>query len=122
MALDKIIQRDAAPSAVDLTDALYTFAALNDSGELEPPAAGGRPHGVIYEGAAAGNSSSVAVFGFVKVKAGTPLTIGDEVATDASGKAVVAASGNFVVGRVRYAASAANAIATVQITHEGVKA
>ncbi|WP_051775586.1 capsid cement protein [Paenibacillus tyrfis] len=59
--------------------------------------AGAAAIGVSLTGAAAGGSITVATSGSVPVIAGATIAVGDQLASDAQGRAVPAASGNVIL-------------------------
>ena len=71
--------------------------------------------------AAAGDEITVQIKDIGKWIAGEALAAGDELATDAAGKAVKASAGDFVVGTALSAASAAGSLVKVQISKTGYK-
>lgn len=82
-------------AGADLTDKEGLFAVL-DAGEVVVAGAGARAIGVITEGAKADEEVTIAAFGIVEVLTGAGvtganITVGDAIASDAAGKAVVAA-------------------------------
>ncbi len=84
------------------------FAALAHT--LANPTLGGYAIGVIQDNPASGEPGAVCVPGSItKVQCGGSFNDGDEVSTDANGKAIAAASGDLVLGR----AMSAGANATV---------
>lgn len=84
----------------DLSSAQFKFVTLEADGNVDlADAAGERCVGVLLNKPdAAGKAATVAMTGKVMVVAGGSVTAGDEVATDASGDAVTAASTNIVMG------------------------
>ena len=76
----------------------YHFVVTASDGQIDPVAAAG--------GAADGKAASVVIFGVARVKAGVAIAVGQEVASDASGKAKASATGNRVLGRALEASSA----------------
>ena len=53
--------------------------------------------------------------------AGEAIAVGDELATDATGKAVKATDGAFIVGIALSAAAKAGTVVSVQLTKSGYK-
>lgn len=84
----------------DLSSAQFKFVTLEADGNVDlADAAGERAVGVLLNKPdAAGKAATVAMTGKVMVVAGGSVTAGDEVATDAAGDAVTAASTNIVMG------------------------
>lgn len=97
--------------------------ALND-GKLELPTAGANVLGLSLftnDDAKAGDSLTVQVKDIGKWIAGGAVAAGDELATDATGKAVKATDGQFIVGIALSAAAAAGTVVSVQLTKSGYK-
>ena len=69
----------------------------------------------------AGSSLTIQVKDIGKWIAGGTIAAGDELATDATGKAVKATDGQFIVGIALSAAAAAGTAVSVQLTKSGYK-
>lgn len=76
--------------------------------------------GVLYEPNASGRPVSVGSDGVVKAYAGGVVAVGARVASDANGKVVTAASGDYVLG-VAKTAGAANALIEFTWDKNGVE-
>lgn len=76
---------------------------------------GGDHLGVLQNNPNTGEAAMVAVSGRTKMVAGAQILKGQNVASDTAGKAVVAASGNFTVGRAVTPAAAADDLFTVDL-------
>lgn len=85
------------------------------------PSSGAAAFGVMGELTPNGGTGLVYLGGIVPVIAGQSITAGAQITSDASGKAVPAASTNVVVARALQSASTGQPL-QVFITHEGVKA
>jgi hypothetical protein len=97
--------------------------ALNE-GKLELPTAGANVLGLSLftnDDAKAGDSLTVQVKDIGKWVAGEAIAVGDELATDAAGKAVKATDGAFIVGIALSAAAKAGTVISVQLTKSGYK-
>lgn len=105
MAFEEVLQNVTVEAAGDLSAAQYHFVKLdtNDQAVL-CDAAGEQAYGVLQNTPeAAGRAGTVARDGITKVVAGEAIALGDEVATNASGRAVTALVGNTVLGIARTA-------------------
>lgn len=80
--------------------------------------AGEMAHGVNLFDATVGQSISVVKEGLVEVEAGDAVTVNVAVQTDASGKAIAAASADHVLGYARKAAGADGDLITVELYHQ----
>ena len=108
-----------------LADARYRALAVS-SGKLAFPSAGANVIGIAIgeteDAIAAGEDITVQIKDIGKWEAGGAIAVGDELSTDADGKAVKATSGNFIVGVALSAASVAGTLVKVQIAKMGYKA
>lgn len=87
------------PAGSDLSASQFCFMDINASAQLALPAAGAMADGVLQNDPnAAGRAGELAIAGVVQVKCGGAVTRGGPVATDASGRAVNAATGNIILG------------------------
>lgn len=77
--------------------------------------AGERAHGVNLFDVTAGQAMSVVKDGLVEVESGDALTLHGPVQTDASGRAIDAASGDAVLGWARASAAAAGEFPTIEL-------
>lgn len=95
------------------------------AGKLTKPSAGVNVLGLSLfandENVEAGGSLTVQVKDIGKWIAGEEIAVGDELATDADGKAVKATEGAFIVGTALSAATKAGTIISVQLTKSGYK-
>lgn len=87
----------------DFTDNQFYFVKVNSDGEIELAGDGEAALGVLQNKPgeateAAGEAASVRVYGVSKVVAGETIAAGEEVASDADGKAKVATLGDRVLG------------------------
>lgn len=77
--------------------------------------------GVLYEpAAAAGRAVAVANGGIVRAYAGGSVSVGARVASDAAGKVVTAAAGDYVLG-IAKTAGAANAMMEIYWGKNGIE-
>jgi hypothetical protein len=123
-------------ASADLSANRYQFVTVNSSGQVAVAAAGDPAIGVLQnKPAAAGRSATVRVLGVSKVKAGAALTKGDQVASNASGKAVTATKATVntsdtgvasdpviasnVLGIALESAAAADEVISVLLLHSG---
>lgn len=98
--------RESFVAGADLSGKQNTFVVVTNAAErtVNAPAAGAAVSGVLLNDPTNGNAAAVAVFGRVKVKAGGTIALGANVATNASGLAVAAATGNIILGKTTEAA------------------
>lgn len=95
------------------------------AGKLAKPSAGANVIGLSLftndENVEAGGSLTVQVKDIGRWVAGEAIAVGDELATDAAGKAVKATDGAFIVGIALSAAAKAGTVVSVQLTKSGYK-
>ena len=105
-------------AAADLSTSQYLFAAMDAAGKAAVCGDGAQAFGVIEAGSIAGGASTITVSGKVMVKCGGTVTIGDDVASDAAGKAVNAASGDIILGRA-YEAGVTDQLIAIELGSTG---
>ena len=92
----------SVPANADLSTKQYFFVKLTNSSGVGRAAVTGDGESAIgvlqNKPDAAGETATVAFTGVSKVSAGGTITAGQPVASDASGEAVVAATGDIVLG------------------------
>ena len=108
----------------DLSAKQYYIMKLASDGQIDPAgAANTQSEGVLQnDPAAAGREAIVCVYGVTKCVAGEAISIGDAISTDTAGKAVVSASGEFILGKAITAAGADGDIFTMLWQPHGIKA
>lgn len=100
----------------DLSSNQYHFVKLSTDGQLAVAGDGEDAVGVLLDVPdTAGHVGAVAIAGVSKVKAGAAVSIGDDVASDASGRGVTAVTSDVVLGTALQAASEAGEIISVLI-------
>lgn len=86
------------PAASDMTGSQFRFVNMNSSGQAATPSAGGRVVGVRQNKPNTGQAATIVQTGVSIVEGGEAITAGANVATSATGKAMVADEGDEVVG------------------------
>lgn len=116
MATENIQASVALEASTDLSARQYHFMKLS-SGQLALCGAGQDAIGVLQDDpAAAGRAGNVAMLGIVKVKIGGTVTIDGDVASDSTGRAVDAASGDHILGKALEGGTVANTIIRVLVS------
>ncbi len=120
MAYEQTLHTISAPASADLSASQFCFVAVNSSGQLALPSAGGEADGILQDKPnGAGVAGEVGILGVSKLVVGTGgVTAGDLLATDVNGKAVTAATGNKILGRA-LATGAAGVIIPALIQQKG---
>lgn len=86
-------------AGVDLSSSQYFFVSMSADGQVDPTGDGAYAVGVLQNTpSAAGQVANVAVGGLTSVIAGGTVTAGDQIASDAAGECVTAASGDIILG------------------------
>lgn len=100
--------------------------AIDTNGKLAKPAAGANVIGLSLftndETVESGSELTVQIKDIGKWIAGEAIKVGDELSTDANGKAVKATSGSFITAIALSAAAEAGTVLTVQLVKSGYKA
>lgn len=109
-------QADTYIAGADLSAAQFTFVT-SDGDEVTTTGAGLSATGVLWNDPVSGDAATVVRSGEVNVYAGEALAVGDKVASDAAGKAVVAVTDDVILGEVRVAAASG---VLAQVTFYGV--
>lgn len=99
MAFKENVKTVSLMAGADLSAQQYALVVINASGQVVLAGAAADVDGVLFNAPAAGRVAEVAIDGIVKVKAGGTFAAGANLTTDASGLAVVAATGNAVFGK-----------------------
>jgi len=98
MAREQGPQKITLPVTADLSASQYCFVK-DSSGSAALCGAGQQALGVLQnDPAASGRPGSIAIGGHAKVKFGGNVSAGGYISSDANGKAVAAASGDFALG------------------------
>ena len=100
MALQEAVVSISLEAAADLSAEQYTFFDVDTSGEAaQQTSAGGRAIGVLLNNPdAQGKAAEIQIAGVAKVTAGATVTAGDNVQSDTTGRAILAASSDHVLG------------------------
>ena len=102
------------PAGADLSASQYRFVEQTNTGAVTVcDTAGEKALGVLQNDPALGQAATIAYGGIVRVEAGGVIAIGDNIATDALGRAVNATNGQTILGEAMSATSAAGQIVSV---------
>lgn len=90
-------------AGADLSAGQFKFVTLAADGQVDiTSSAGGNAIGVLLnKPSAAGRAATVCVSGSVMITCGGTITAGDQIQSDASGDALLAATGDVVLGYAR---------------------
>lgn len=104
-------------AGADLSSAQFKFVTLDAGGAVTVAgAAGEQAYGVCIVGGASGKPVTVTRTGSCMVEAGGTIAAGDAVATNASGTAATATTGNIIMGYAKEAGVAGQIIEVELIT------
>lgn len=122
MAVSKVSagMMDAKLAGEDLSSKLYYFVKYDSADTFVLAGDGDMVAGVLVEAVASGAVATAQVDGIAKVVAGGTLKVGERVASDTNGKAVIAASNDYVVGICRTACVSGD-ITSVNLTRAGIE-
>lgn len=87
-------------AGADLSAKQFFFVSVAADGQVDPTGDGLLADGVLLnDPAAAGRAAEVCIGGITRVECGTVgVTAGDDIASDANGNAVTAATGDIILG------------------------
>ena len=115
----------AVVAGAEITGGPFTLVAFEDGAVVQADDSA-TPLGVLIaetdETVIAGDDITVQIKDIAKVKAGAAIAAGAPVASNASGLAITATSGKFIIGYAMEAASGANQVIAVQLTKSGYMA
>jgi len=83
----------------DLSAHQFGFVSLAADGEVDATGDGAEAVGVLMNDPVASAAATVAYSGRVLVEAGASVTAGDDIASDANGNAVTAATSDVILGK-----------------------
>lgn len=92
-------------AGADLSSKQYTFVKMSGA-DVVSAGDGEDAIGVLWNDPTSGKAASVVRGGDPHVYAGAAITAGADIASDAAGKVVPAATGDYVLGQARAAAAA----------------
>lgn len=99
-ATEQGLKTISVPANADLSSKQYYIMTINSSGNIAATGDGATADGVLQDApAAAGRAGCLCIGGVTKVVLGGTVTKGDDIASDSSGRAVTAISGDEVLGR-----------------------
>jgi hypothetical protein len=101
MAWEQQLRSISALASANLSASQFCFVVIDSNGNIALPAAGGDADGILQDNPnALGVAGTIGILGVSKVVVGSGgVAAGALVATDASGNAVTATTGNKILGR-----------------------
>lgn len=113
MAREEALHSVSIPASADLSASQFCFMTVNSSGKLAATGAAVAADGVLQDKPAAdGRPGQLGIAGVSKVRAGAGFTAGDDLASDSTGRAVTATSGDVVTAKALEDASGVDVVAT----------
>ncbi|MBQ9091720.1 MAG: DUF2190 family protein [Anaerotignum sp.] len=112
----------AMVAGVDFAEDVMVAVKVGDEGVVPCDTAGEVAFGVVIPGqgsVAKGNPITVLIKDIGLMTSAATIKAGQAVATDKSGKAVVATAGQFIIGYATVGAEEAGDVASIQITKSG---
>lgn len=108
-------------AGADLTGRRNRLLAIGTDGRVVVASVPANPIvGVLLNEPKPGQAATVCVSGVAKVVSGAAFAAGANLATNADGKAVALTAGNYCIGMALEAATAADQVVTMLITHAGL--
>lgn len=99
MAYESNLNCVSLEAGQDLSAKQYYFVTVASDGQVDPTGDGLEADGVLQDTpSAAGQAAQVAISGITKVACGGTVTKGGDVGSDSAGKAVDAATGDYILG------------------------
>lgn len=108
MTTNELMDLASFQAGQDLSAHKHHFVSMSADGQVDPTGNGAKALGVLHqESAVVGSAVSVAIRGISKVVVGTGgLTAGNNVASDANAEAVLATTGEIILGTALETAAA----------------
>lgn len=120
---EEALKKVTVEASGDLSSSQYLFVTVNSSNQAAVAGAGAKADGVLQDKPAAqGRAACVGTNGRSKIVCGADLSsnVGAELTSDASGRAVVATTGDYIMGTLTIAGSAAGEIGEMLVEQRGV--
>lgn len=108
-------------AGADLTGSQHLFVTIDANGQAVVAGAGARVDGALENNPPQDTACSIMGQGsYAKIKAGAAIAAGDDVASDAAGKAITATTGARIAGTCIIGAPVVDGLATILIRQDGV--
>lgn len=125
MAAQDGVKKITLEAGQDLSSNQFYFVALASDGQIDPAGDGAAADGILYNDPdAAGKAAEVAIpnGARVKVVSGGSVSVGDDVASDANGKATTATTGDVILGKAVEAGATDGDVISILFNVRGVVA
>ena len=121
MSYEEKLGMISLPAASDQSANIYRFVIMTANGFTLNTVAGGACVGVLQtnDANAVGRRGNIGVVGVSKVAAGAAVAVGANIQSDATGRAIAAAAGDFSQGIALEAATAAGQVIAVLVRPQG---
>ena len=113
MAAENLSKCISLPASTNLSSNQYCFVEVDTNGQIAVSGVGNDAIGVLQDDPASAGIVGLIMTGhggITKVKAGGTVTVGALAACDSSGRAVVATSGTFILGKFLEAGAVNNIV------------
>lgn len=111
MATENALTSVTLVAGADLSAGQYLGVKVDGSGNAIACSVNGeQAYGVLLNDPASGEEATVAISGITKAEAGGAIAVGANVAVDADGQFITAATADIIVGIARSAAGAAGEV------------
>lgn len=124
MAVQNLGKLHTFEAGQDLSGSQFCFVTMAADAQIDPTVDGGCADGVLQNvPAATGRAANVMIgIGVTKIKTGGVFAVADLLASDSTGRAVLAACGDCILGKALEAATAVNQYVTMLYRRQGVTA
>jgi len=119
MAYSENLETISLPAGADLSAKQYYFVSTNTDGEAVLAGDGAPILGVLQNKPLENEPAQIGIGGVSKVVAGEAYAGDANLASDANGKAVGAATGDYIRGRAIGAPGAADVIGSIALVSQG---
>lgn len=120
MAREENLESITLEASGDLSANQFFFVSIDSNGEaVVVTAAGARAYVLQNDPKAQGEAANVGFSGRTRITAGASFTAGDNISSNASGKAVTSATGNAILGTALEDAGADGDVCAMLLDHAG---
>jgi|SRR6185503_10990090 len=121
MAVENLGKTLTFPAAGDLSAKQYRFVNQDSNGRVDVAGDGANAIGVLQDDPAAIDRAACVMVGdgLTKIEAGAAFSANANLGSDSVGRAIAAATGDYVLGRAREAATAAGQIVSMVFNKRG---
>lgn len=119
MAIEEQLRSISREASADLSALQYFLMTIDSSGQVAATADGAAADGVLQDKPdAAGQAGTLGISGVTKVVAGAAVTAGDDIASDSTGRGILATTGDVIAGKALSDASGAGFIFSMLLSQQ----